>query len=81
MAVGPERTLNNLQGKVPLQGGITNGNEEESCEESRQKEKAVTDPGVAFSLAVFVSLQRPPRVVCGGLLILHHHPYCGDPSN
>jgi hypothetical protein len=48
MVVGPKRTFNNLQGKVPLQGGFTNGNEEESYQESRQEEKAVTDSGEAL---------------------------------
>jgi len=46
--LGPNERSTNLQGKVPLQGGFTNGNEEESYQESRQKEKAVTDSGEAF---------------------------------
>jgi hypothetical protein len=34
--------LNDLQGKVSIQGGISNGNEEEGYQEGCQKEKEVT---------------------------------------
>jgi hypothetical protein len=36
--------MKNLQGKVPLQGGISYGNEEKVREESCQEEKEVSDP-------------------------------------
>jgi hypothetical protein len=69
MAVRAKRTLDNLQGKVPLQGGFTYGNEEESYQESRQKEKEVNDFGEAFKPRRFCFFCRPPLVVCGGLLL------------
>jgi hypothetical protein len=55
-----------FKGEGSIQGGISNGNEEEGCEESCQEEKAVAI-GEAASLAIFLQQSGPSR---GGPFVL-----------